>query len=323
MVTLEQNASTPAYLIDASIYIFQSHFSPNVECYDTDGEDLSALYGFSQFLVQFLRREKPQVVALAMDNSLFCGFRHELCDNYKSNRELPDKNLARQLAACAKLCEIMGLASFSSRKYEADDIIGALAKRLRERRDDSRQSRVNIGIVTRDKDLAQVLKNESEFVWDYHNKRKRFSKDILRDMGVFPCQIPDYLGLVGDAVDNITGVPGVGPVKGKHLLREFKDMDEIYRNIDRIAGMSLRGSARLGELLDKHKEQAYLCKQLATIVDDVSDESESFSVIPLEELVRKKANPDRLVTFLADEKFDTRFIDSMVNVLKKLNESIA
>jgi len=322
MMNSDQNQKAPAYLIDASIYIFQAHFSPYIECYDTDGEDLSALYGFSQFLIQFLRREKPQIIAIAMDNSLFCGFRHELCDYYKSNRELPDENLARQLAACARLCEIMGLASFSSRKYEADDIIGTLARRLREDGDFSKQPPSRIGIVTRDKDLAQVLKNDAEFVWDYQNNRKRFSKDIFHHMGVYPAQIPDYLGLVGDAVDNITGVPGVGPVKGKCLLKEFEDMDAIYRNIGRIANLTLRGAAKLGQLLDEYKEQAYLSKRLATIVDDVEDETESFSVIPLDALARKKADPNRLANLFADEKFDTRFSDSMVNVLLKLNESI-
>jgi 5'-3' exonuclease len=312
----------PSYLIDASIYIFQAHFSPHIECYDKQGEDLSALYGFSQFLIQFLRREKPKVIAVAMDNSLFCGFRHKLCENYKSNRELPDENLARQLAACDKLCEIMGLARFSSRKYEADDIIGTLARRLRDQSTSASELPTRIGIVTRDKDLAQILANEEEFVWDYQNNRRRFSGDIYQDMGVHPAQIPDYLGLVGDAVDSIAGVPGVGPVKGRHLLNEFENLDEIYSNIESIAGLSLRGAAKLGQLLNEHKEQAYLCKQLATIVNDVEDSGEDFSVASLSSLSRSKADPERLASFLADEKFDERFSDSMVKVLERLNASI-
>ena len=212
----------PAYLIDASIYIFQAHFSPNIECYDADGEDLGALYGFSQFLLQFLRRQNPRVAAVAMDESLFCGFRHQLCEKYKANRELPDENLSRQLAGCAELSRIMGLPTFASKKYEADDIIGTLARRLREADTHlAGSTREGIGIVSRDKDLAQLLHGEMDFVWDYQRNRKRFIPQVVEDFGVYPVQIPDYLGLVGDAVDNISGVPGVGPVKGKHLLQEL------------------------------------------------------------------------------------------------------
>ncbi|MBL4821090.1 MAG: hypothetical protein JKY98_08915 [Gammaproteobacteria bacterium] len=312
----------PAYLIDASIYIFQAHFSPNIECYDADGEDLGALYGFSQFLLQFLRRQNPRVAAVAMDESLFCGFRHQLCEKYKANRELPDENLSRQLAGCAELSRIMGLPTFASKKYEADDIIGTLARRLREA--DTHLAgcpREGIGIVSRDKDLAQLLHGEMDFVWDYQRNRKRFIPQVVEDFGVYPVQIPDYLGLVGDAVDNISGVPGVGPVKGKHLLQEFADLDAIYSDIDQVRNLSLRGSEKLALLLHEHKGKAYLSKRLATIVDNVVDEAEEFSIIPLKDLERKPADTERLAEFLAAEKFDDRFCDRMVNTVSTLNNS--
>jgi 5'-3' exonuclease len=312
---------SPAFLIDASIYIFQAHFSPHVECLDTSGEDLSALYGFSQFLIQFLRREKPQVIAIAMDESLFCGFRHTLCGHYKSNRELPDENLERQLNACAELAEIMGLAKFSSRVYEADDIIGTLAKRLRDNPQFSSAFDHRVGIVTRDKDLAQLLNNDKEFLWDYQNNRRRYVADIEADFGVSPAQIPDYLGLVGDAVDNISGVPGVGPVKGKHLLGEYVTMEGLYANVDSVSGLKIRGAASLAGLLKEHEEQAYLCKKLATIVEDVQDNSEPFSVVPLTSLIRSEIKTDRLGDFLESEKFDKGFRDSMLNVANRINAS--
>src|SRR6056300_2098180 len=102
MSASEENTST-YYLVDGSIYIFQSHFSPYVECFDVEGNDLSAVYGFTQFLLQFMRRVKPELIAVALDESLFSGFRHDLCPNYKSNRELPDENLAMQLTACREI----------------------------------------------------------------------------------------------------------------------------------------------------------------------------------------------------------------------------
>jgi len=314
-----------AYLIDASIYIFQAHFSPHVECFDSKGEDLSALYGFSQFLLQFLRREQPDIIAAAMDESLFCGFRHQLCENYKSNRELPDENLARQLAGCAELCEILGIASYGSRTYEADDIIGTLSRRLRLRGVGGKDpaDAGAIGIVSRDKDLAQLLENKDDYLWDYQKNHKRMSVEIENDFGVTPEQIPDYLGLVGDAVDRIGGVPGLGPVKGRALLQEFENLDDIYDNLHRIGSLSFRGAKKLGQVLELHRELAYLSKRLATIVQDVEDQSEHFSVVPLEALRRKPADTEKLADFLQRYMFQQRFCDSMVGAVDRLNERIA
>lgn len=285
----------PAYLIDASIYIFQAHFSPYVECLDEDGGELSALYGYAQFLLQFLRRQKPEVIAVAMDESLFRGFRHQLCPRYKSNRELPDENLAHQLNACTRLSRILGLPTFGSRVYEADDIIGTLARRLRNGGTDD-----GIVIVSRDKDLSQVLRAPGELVWDYQGNRKRDAAQIYAELGVHPGQIPDYLGLVGDAVDVIGGVPGVGPVKARELLKQFGDMDGIYANLDRVASLSLRGASRLAGLLECAREQAYLARRLATIVDDVNDLQEPFSSDPLESLRRKPVDSQALAEIMAE-----------------------
>lgn len=258
------------YLIDASIYIFQSHFSPYVECFDVKGNDLSAVYGFTQFLFQFLRRVRPAHIAIALDESLFCGFRHELCGNYKSNRELPDENLATQLAACAEVCTILGLPVFASRRYEADDIIGTLAATIR-------RSGSVVGIVSRDKDLAQLLLGDGDFLWDYSANRKRYAADIEKEYGISPEQFPDYLGLAGDAVDCITGVPGVGPVKAKQLLKKFANMEELYQNLALVADLPLRGAKGLAAILEEHHELARLSKTLATIVCDADEEDEAFA----------------------------------------------
>lgn len=307
----------PAYLIDASIIIFQAHFSPTVECKGSNGEDLSALYGFSQFLLQFLRRENPRLIAVAMDESLFCGFRHGLCPDYKSNRELPDDNLAMQLSACAELCRALGLACFGSRTYEADDIIGTLAKRLR----DSRAEQ-SIAIITRDKDLSQLLRGKDDFLWDYQRNTRRGIPEIEAEFGVKPNQIPDYLGLIGDSVDRISGVPGLGPVKGRALLTEFGCLDGIYSSLERVANLPVRGARGLGELLALYRDLAYLSRTLATIVEDVDDEQEVFSVIPLEQLNRRPADTTHVGTLLRSCSFDQRFCNSMVNAVDRLNETL-
>ena len=261
------------YLVDGSIYIFQSHFSPHVECFDAEGKDLSAVYGFTQFLLQFLRRVKPDRIAVALDESLFSGFRHDLCANYKSNRELPDENLAMQLKGCREICSILGMASYASKKYEADDIIGTLSVRMSE----LLPGDPALCIVTRDKDLAQLLRTDKDYMWDYSGNRRRYRADIEEEFGVSPEQFADYLGLVGDAVDCITGVPGVGPVKAKELLRNFASMDGIYENLDAVAGLSLRGAAGLALKLEAHQAEARLSRELATIICDANDQHEGFA----------------------------------------------
>jgi 5'-3' exonuclease len=210
---------------------------------------------------------------VALDESLFSGFRHGLCPNYKSNRELPDENLAMQLKGCREICSILGMASYASKKYEADDIIGTLSVRM----SDLLPGDPALCIVTRDKDLSQLLKTDKDYMWDYSGNRRRYRADIKEEFGVSPEQFADYLGLVGDAIDCITGVPGVGPVKAKELLQNFVSMDGIYENLDAVADLSLRGAAGLALKLEAHQAEARLSRELATIICNASDLHEGFA----------------------------------------------
>lgn len=297
------SAADPVYLVDASIYIFQAHFSPYVECYDTKGEDLSALYGFVQFLLQLRKRTAATHLGVAHDESLFQGFRHDLCQAYKSNRELPDDNLARQLEGCMVACEVLGVASYASRRYEADDIIGSLT-RLCQGGTSTDSSNQAVAIVSRDKDLSQLLSSDRDFVWDYNANRRRYRNDVFAELGIYPEQIPDYLGLVGDSVDCISGVPGVGPVKATVLLQHFDDLDGIYRHLDQVAQLPLRGAAGLAAKLAEHRELAELSKLLATIVCDIGDTGESCSGVGMADLAVNNIDPAGLEQLLADYRFN-------------------
>jgi DNA polymerase-1 len=302
------------YLIDASIYIFQAHFSPYTECYDCDNKDLSAVYGFMRFLLQFINRIKPSHIGIARDESLFSGFRHQLCPSYKSNRELPDENLKIQLDACALVCDAMGLANFASRVYEADDILGTLATRISKLENPQRAT----CIVSKDKDLAQLLVNERNYLWDFSGNRKRNRHDVFNEYGVFPEQFPDYLGLVGDSVDVISGVPGVGPVKAKALLAEFPSLEAIYENLEAVGNLKFRGAKGLPPVLADNLAKAQLSKALATIDCDVSETSESFSTIGYEDL--KVGFPD-LVGFrslLRDLNFQQADSESLLYQFEKV-----
>lgn len=296
------------YLIDASIYIFQAHFSPYTECVDSENNDLSAVYGFTRFLLQFISRTKPSHIAVARDESLFSGFRHQLCPNYKSNRELPDENLKAQLDACALVCDAMGLANFASRVYEADDILGTLATRV------SRLQNPQLAacIVSKDKDLAQLLVNKRNYLWDFSGNRKRYRSDVFEEYGVYPEQFPDYLGLVGDSVDVISGVPSVGPVKAKALLGEFSTLEAIYENLSLVGDLKFRGAKGLPSVLSDNLAKAQLSKALATIACDVKEPSESFADTKVEDLKMGVADRESFNGVLRDLGFQSADSESLL-----------
>ena len=311
----------PLFLIDASIYIFQSHFSAQVQCSNRQDQDLSALYGFTQLLLQFLRRTKPNFAAIAHDGSLFCGFRHDLCSFYKSNRELPDENLSMQLEGCYWIGEILGLSSYRSRVYEADDIIGTIISRIRrENLENGLEAPPQIQIVSRDKDLAQLLQTDKDCLWDFSRGRKRFRSHITKDFGVSAEQLPDFLGLAGDSADCISGVPGIGAVKAGQLLREFSTLDEIYRNLDAVAKMDIRGAERLAKLLEENRSAAELSRKLATIVCEVADGDEDFGSVKLSDLSVCAPDLDELRIFLVEYSFCSSESDEILGRTAQLIE---
>ncbi|MCB1664534.1 MAG: hypothetical protein KDI28_02070 [Pseudomonadales bacterium] len=291
----------PLYLIDASIYIFQAYFSPHMQVVGEDGRDLSAFLGYAQFLQRLLRQTKPEHIAVAFDESLFCGFRHALYPDYKSNRVLPEPDLERQLLACARLTEALGVRGFGSRVYEADDIIGTLATRYRK----AEGPESSVCIVSRDKDLAQLLCHERDHVWDYQTSLRRYAPDIVRQYGIRPEQFPDYLGLVGDAVDCIPGVPGIGPVAARALLQHFRTLPLLYENLDEVDKLQFRGAKRAASLLHEHEAMAMLSRELATIVVDREHPDEAFSCCPLPTLKWQAPQVSQVESLLLELNLDS------------------
>jgi DNA polymerase-1 len=303
--------SSPVYLVDASIYIFQAHFSP-LQIWSRRSEDRSAFVGFARFLLRFLQVTRAGKLAVAFDESLFSGFRHQLYADYKANRVLPDDNLALQLAACASLCRVLGVAAWGSRQYEADDIIGTLSACVR--REQASDLAEPVVIVTRDKDLSQLLCRDIDQLWDFNGGVRRNRQDIFRQYGIWPEQFPCFLGLTGDSIDCIPGVPGIGPVAARHLLQHFIDLKTLFPQLASIPGLGFRGAKRCQALLAEHQQQALLSRQLATIVcsEDaaegfVVDHSDALRVGPidaagffslLEEMALADADVQRLQTML-------------------------
>jgi len=248
------------YLIDASIYIFRAWFSVPDSMRGENGLPVNAVYGFCRFLTEFVERTHAQHLALAFDESLTQSFRNDLYPQYKMNRELPPEELTQQFKLCRRAAEAAGFHCVSSNRYEADDLIATLARSM------SEQGFKNI-IVTGDKDLTQLIRDRDQW-WDFARDRRLDRAGVKDKFGVPPEAIPDYLGLCGDAVDNIPGVPGVGPKTAVALLQAFNSIDVLYENLADISSMTLRGAKSLPAKLEQYKEQAMLSKQLATVAYD-------------------------------------------------------
>jgi len=250
-------ALPPVYLVDASIYIFRAWFSMSDEFVNQRGEPTNAVYGFSGFLCSLLEQTGAEHVAIAFDESLSKGHRNEIYPEYKANRDPAPEELKRQFSWARSVAEAMGLQCFVDSRYEADDLIGTLAEFWRARGHP-------ICVVTADKDLAQLV-GENDHWWDFARNQKLNAKQLTEKFGVMPEQMPDYLALTGDSVDNIPGVPGVGPKSASALLGHFGDLDNIYERLDEVQHLGIRGAKSLRKKLADHRDAAELARRLTVI----------------------------------------------------------
>jgi DNA polymerase I len=251
------------YHIDASYFIFRAYHSMPPDMVDRDGNATHALYGFARFISDFLERVRPERIGVAFDQSLRgeTSFRGGIYPAYKANRERQPADLSRQFGLCREFCRHLGIAEFASAEYEADDIIGTLAAM-------SRAAGLQNVVVSRDKDLSQLIR-EGDVYWDYTGNARYRYHEIGPRFGVIPELIADFLALTGDSVDNIPGVPGIGPKTAAELLNVFVSLDDLYANLERVPALKLRGASAIAAKLLAHKEAAYLARRLTGIVCDM------------------------------------------------------
>ncbi len=253
-----------AFLIDSSIYIFRSYFTLPENWRAAENQfSTHAVYGFTAFLLDILKQKDPAHIFCAFDESLECGFRHQLCPDYKANRELPDEALAFQLNACRQLCRVMGISEMASTVYEADDLIGAVASKVRE-------ADAQPVVVTRDKDLTQLIQ-ANDLYWDFGKSLPKTQRELEVQLELGCNQMADYLALVGDSSDNIAGVPGVGAKTAKQLLSHYPSVDVIMEHLDQLQDLPIRGAKKLADKLDANRAQLFMSRQLATIVTEIDE----------------------------------------------------
>jgi 5'-3' exonuclease len=249
------------YLVDASVYVFRAYYSMPPDMRDPEGNTVHAVYGFTRFLADLIERTKPEYLGVAFDASLTSSFRNRLFPAYKANREPAPPDLHLQFERCREACAMLGVAWFDSHEFEADDIIGTLAARVR-------ADGLRTTLVTRDKDLAQLI-TPGDVYWDYAGNERYHHGQIAERFGVAPERYADYLALTGDSVDNIPGVPGVGPKTATALMQHFENLEALYCGLDAVADLPLRGARQLGEKLARHRDAAFLARELTRIRCDM------------------------------------------------------
>ena len=224
------------------------------------GEVTSAVFGFTNILLKVLSDVKPDCYAIAFDRK-GPTFRHEMSVEYKAHRPPTPPELIAQLGRVRQLVEAFDMPIFEQQGFEADDLLGTLARR-------AETDGAEVIIVTGDADAMQLVDDHVKVL--YPKTGGTFSDTILYDaeavtgkFGVPPHRVADYKALVGDPSDNIGGVPGVGPKTAVKLLSEFDGVDEIYKNIELVRPEKVR------ELLRREEGAARQSLKLATIVTDL------------------------------------------------------
>lgn len=241
------------------------------------GLHTGAVYGLCNMLLKLLGDLQPAYMAVAFDKSRKT-FRTELYEDYKGQRKPTPSELSEQFPLAMKVLGTMGIPTLELDNYEADDIIGTFAVHAPED--------VEVIIVTGDRDELQLVDTRTKV---YYTKRGISDIQIFDEAefaanyeGLVPKQLIELKGLMGDASDNIPGVPGVGPKTALKLIKEYGDVETVLENIDKVSGKALK--AKLAD----NKESALLSKKLATICTEapVDTDIEKYALAPLREEAR-------------------------------------
>lgn len=249
-----------AYLVDASLYVFRAWHSIPSDFTDVDGHPVNAVHGFTRFLLDLLERATPSHVAVCFDESLTSSFRNAIYPAYKANRELPPEELVRQFAYCREVARALGLTVLTDTQFEADDLIGSAVHAL------GKQDCGAI-IVSADKDFGQLVGDRVE-QWDFSRDQRWNAHGIKQRLGVHPHQVADFLALMGDAIDNIPGIPGIGAKTAAVLLSHFETLEALLERREEVAYLRMRGAAGIARKLHEHADMVRLSRQLTGIALD-------------------------------------------------------
>lgn len=242
------------FMIDGSSYIYRAFYSiPPLS--NSAGLPTNAIFGFTNILLKLLKRHEPEYIVVCLDAGRRT-FRNDIMPTYKANRPAAPSDLAPQFPYFRKVIEALGIKLLEMPGYEADDIIATLCERFRD------EAFVRV-VVSSDKDLMQLV-DDDVHIFDSAKDVWICREQVREKFGVEPEQVVEVMGLVGDAVDNIPGVKGVGDKTATALIKNFGNLENLYNKLDDIGILR-----RTRMLLQAGKESAFLSRQLATLKRDV------------------------------------------------------
>ena len=220
------------YLIDGHAQIFRAYYAIRGGLRSSvTGEPTHAVFGFTGMLIKLLSQFRPHYVVAAMDMP-GKTFRDDLYDEYKGTRETTPDDLISQIPRIQEVTELFGIPIIGVPGLEADDVIATITQRIH---DDPSCGDLRIRIVSKDKDLEQLL-GDRVTMFDIHTDKTIDVESLQKDKGITPAQVVDMLALMGDKVDNVPGVEGIGPKTAAKLMQDFGSIDGIFENISKIKG---------------------------------------------------------------------------------------
>ncbi|NJL29728.1 MAG: DNA polymerase I, partial [Thermoanaerobaculia bacterium] len=246
------------FLIDGYSNIFRAYYAIR-DLSSSKGEPTNAVFGFLNMLRKLLRDEAPKYLGVAFDVSSDTHRRDQFAD-YKANRAPMPEDLRPQVPWIRKLLEAYKIPILEQHKYEADDVLGTLARK-------AVAAGFDVVLLSPDKDLMQLV---DEHVFVYHTRREKLydAKEVEAEWGVPPARVADVLALMGDSSDNVPGVPGIGRKGAEQLVREYGSVEQLLERAGEISRKAYR------EGLQEHREQALQSKELVTIHTEVPVEFE-------------------------------------------------
>ena len=244
-------------MVDGNNLLFRSYYATAYNgnfMKNSKGFPTNALYGFTNMINKIVNEEKPEYIIVAFDKGK--TFRHDKYDFYKGKRDEMPNELREQFPLAKELLNHMGIKYYEIDNYEADDIIGTFAKMCDE-------ENIEGLIVSSDKDLLQLISNNVSIKLLKSKDYIKYNLDTFRkDYGIEPINIIDLKALMGDSSDNIPGVKGIGEKTALKLLQEYKSLDGVYNNLDKLKGATLKK-------LETDKDNAYMSYEIATIYKEV------------------------------------------------------
>ncbi len=278
------------FLVDSSIFIFRAWYGPERDRVNLLQQPNQAFVGFSDFVYRLLTDQAPRRLVFAFDESLSKSARKDIYPEYKANRSPAPEELKRQFAWCREWLEVLGISCVSSTQWEADDLIGSLLHY-------HGSAQQPVVILTADKDLAQLI-TEQDIWWSYLDDKKLDYRAVCKKFGVRPEQIADQLALTGDKVDNIPGIPEIGPKTAALLLKKYDTIDNLRRHLREVGEMKFRYAARVQRSLIEHEALLDVSIQLTRINREIKEMRQV-------DIGRRLANAKQLKRIMDVQAFDS------------------